>query len=169
MMTLRYMRFGIVFWACALLLEFASLYAFYSTKQRAEHLRYLIAQEGSTVTEAKKWVLPETINSRNISKFSQEIQKIAQNFDEIQITFQESTTQKTWIELTMTFTLKHDDIFWKFFTNVHEQYRGRLHSVNLLLYKENNTSPEMDFNTVEVSSDEKISLKGKYIARWYYF
>ena len=166
-----YVRFGILIWLLCLAMEGMSLNISYHAQEKYHALKEQIKHSEKTLGLAAQWKLRSEVTAQKITQITQDIQKLAQHFDTIQVTFYnvDHDTARSFCEMTMTFTLKHDDIFWKFFHALHHKYRGRIQSTELSLCKEEIKTEDMLLEHPNLSSQASALLKGKYIARWYYF
>lgn len=166
-----YLRFGILIWLVCLTIECVGIGVLCHRSDMYRALNTMVTRSAHTLELAKEWQIAQTVAPQHLSRITQEIQNMARYFDTIQLTFREGDedAQKKFCEMTMSFTLKHDDIFWKFFTALHKKYRGRICSTELSLCKEGRESYDSITEPMSTSEEHFLFLRGRYTARWYYF
>jgi hypothetical protein len=166
-----YARFGILIWVACLAIECASLGILYHKRGMYRALNTMVTLSAQALKLTEHWKITQTVAPQHLSHITQEIRNMAKYFDTIQLTFREGDedAQKKFCEMTMSFTLKHDDIFWKFFIALHKKYRGRIYSTELSLCKEEREACDSVTEPIRTSEEHSLFLKGRYTARWYYF
>lgn len=166
-----YVRSGMLVWIACLAIECMSVGSLYYKRDVYHKLTQMVALSARTLKLATHWNIGQTVAPQHFSRITQDIQNMAHYFDTIQLTFREGDddAHKKFCEMTMTFTLKHDDIFWKFFAALHHKYRGRIYSTALSLCKEEREPYDSITEPMSTSQEHSLFLKGRYTARWYYF
>ena len=165
------LRLGLILWSVGGLLHGSLFYWGYKKFLRIKALESSIVQRKCVLKRALTWQISRPLHLDKLSNFSQELQKYATHFNTIQVAYQTPSQQNAWIEMTITFKVKHDDIFWNFFKNLYKNHKGRIESVALTLSREEPAQLDQETLSPSFPGDEavKSGIHGVYTVRYYFF
>ncbi|WP_207760961.1 hypothetical protein [Holospora curviuscula] len=165
------LRFGVLLWSIGTVLNGSFFYWGYKNFSRIKDLELYLTRTTDVLKRALTWKVEDFFLPDKLPEFSQELKKYAMHFDTLQVTYKKPFVGEAWIEMTITFKIQHDDIFWNFFKALYTRYKGRIESVTLTLSRGEAEASDYDASSPHFSEDEALKnwINGVYKARYYFF
>lgn len=165
------LRLGLLLWSLGLLFQAGLLCWEYRTFLSIQTLKTKLFKTKGILNRASLWKIQAPLQLNKLIDFSQELKKYAAHFDEIEITYKNFCELESYIELTIRFKVKHDDIFWNFFKTLYTYHKGRIESIYLSLSREKEELLDQDTSLPSFPKNEASNLRinGLYTARYYCF